>query len=178
MNATLITYDADDVSVDLPPDATFETWSLAGLMLAKRHSGLHWLIGDWVGYGAERWADRWLQVASTIGIPHPTLAQAAAVASTFPPERRNASLSWSHHRAAANTDEPDEWLARAAEAGWSARQLEEAIRDAKALEPPSDELDGMPPKPLFDRGEAARLLAQGVTRVIVDLTPGEMSAAA
>lgn len=163
--------------LDVPPDATFEQWAIAGRLLTQQHTGLHWLIGDWVAYGAERWEDRWLQVASAVGIPHATLAQAAAVADAFPSNRRRTSLSWSHHRAVLNVDDADGWLDRAEAERLSARTLVEKIRESRELDTGQDELDDMPAKPRFDRSAAARLLADGVRWVRVDLVTGEMEAA-
>lgn len=165
------------VDLDMPPDATFDQWALAGRLLTAHHSGLHWLIGDWVAYGAERWEDRWLQVAASVGIPHSTLAQAAAVAVAFPAERRRARLSWSHHRAVLNVDDADDWLDRAEAERWSARTLTEKVRESRELNAGQGELENMPPKPMFDRSTAARLLADGVRWVRVDLVTGEMEAA-
>lgn len=160
-------------------DVTFDEWATAGRLLATQHTGLHWTIGDWVGYGAERWADRWLQVAAAVGIPHATLAQAAVVARAFPPEARREGLSWSHHRAVCTmpADEASGWLDDADRGGWTVRQLEVRIREARALGAGQDELAGMPAKPKLDRSAAARFLAEGVTRVVVDLVTGEMEPA-
>lgn len=164
-------------TLDVPDDATFDQWAIAGRLLTQRHTGLHWLIGDWVAYGAQRWEDRWLQVASAVGIPHATLAQAAAVADAFPPGRRRTGLSWSHHRAVLNVDNAETWLERAEAERWSARTLAEKIRESRELDTGQDELDDMPAKPRFDRSAAARLLADGVRWVRVDLVTGEMEAA-
>lgn len=163
-------------ALTLDRDVTFEQWATAGRLLAGQHTGLHWTIGDWVGYGAEHWADRWLQVAAAVGIPHATLAQAAVVARAFPPEARREALSWSHHRAVCTmgADDAAEWLDNAEQGGWTVRQLEVQIREARALNAGQDELDGMPVKPKFDRTAAAQFIAHGVTKVVVDLVTGEM----
>lgn len=161
---------------DVATAATFEQWATTGRLLARQHTGLHWVIGDWVAVGADRWADRWLDVASTVGIPHATLALSAAVSAAFPAETRHDRLSWSHHRAALGVTDSDKWLDRAEMAGWSARTLTEKIREAKQLDAAPDELDGMPQKPRFDRSMAARLLADGVRWVRVDLVTGDMVA--
>lgn len=165
------------VDLDVPPDATFEQWTIAGQLLTRHHSGLHWLIGDWVAYGAARWEDRWLQVASAVGIPYPTIVAATKVAAAFPPERRRPGLSWSHHRIVADLDDAETWLDRAESERWSARTLGEKIRESRELDRGQGELDDMPPKPKFDKSAAARLLADGVRWVRVDLVTGEMERA-
>jgi hypothetical protein len=40
-------------------------------------------------------------------------------------------LSWQHHRIAAKTDDPQSWIAKASDNGWSTRDLERAVRKAK-----------------------------------------------
>lgn len=50
----------------------------------------------------------------------------------FPEEgTRVRDLSWQHHRIAAKTDDPQGWIAKAADNGWSTRDLERAIKEAR-----------------------------------------------
>lgn len=49
----------------------------------------------------------------------------------FPEEgSREPALWWEHHWLAARTDDPKGWLARAAEEGWSTREMARAIRES------------------------------------------------
>lgn len=164
---------ATEATLGFDDKSTFDDWLEAGRMLAKGHTALHWTLGDWVIIGEDRWQDRWLEAAAAVGVPYATIASAVAVAKEFPAADRHNALSWSHHREAMRApDDPHTWLDQAEAEGWSARHLAERIGIAKALAKGQDELPAMPPKPLFDAGLAARLMATGVTRVIVDLTTG------
>lgn len=50
----------------------------------------------------------------------------------FPDEStRVRELSWQHHRIAAGTDDPQGWIAKAADNHWSTRDLEKAIKEAR-----------------------------------------------
>lgn len=60
------------------------------------------------------------------------IRQLVATAKAFPePESRVADLSFSHHRLAAMTEEPERWIELAAERQLSVADMKEAIRVAK-----------------------------------------------
>lgn len=57
---------------------------------------------------------------------------------TFPAEHDRVfepPITWTHHRLAAETDRPREWLAVAVERQWSTRDLQDAIGRAAAADP-------------------------------------------
>lgn len=63
----------------------------------------------------------------------------------FPPDKRNPEMNWHHHRIAASTSKPDEWLALACDERLSTRQLEEAIKAAgETVDKPVYILDKQP----------------------------------
>lgn len=71
-------------------------------------------------------------VASQLGCSARYVSELVRTWEAFPTEEaRNPELSWQHHRLAASTEAPAEWLARAADAGWSTREMQEAIREAQ-----------------------------------------------
>lgn len=49
-------------------------------------------------------------------------------AETFPRAMRDPTLTFTHHRYAAASDQPRYWLRQAAEHGWSCRAMDRAIR--------------------------------------------------
>jgi hypothetical protein len=68
------------------------------------------------------------EVASWFGCSSSQVRELAKTFRAFPDEsQRIPSLSWRHHRVAANTPEPGFWIARAADEDWSTRQMQEAI---------------------------------------------------
>lgn len=60
-----------------------------------------------------------------------TLKCCAWVSEKFPPEKRCIELSWSHHRIAANSDNPTHWLTLAAEEKIGTRELACKIAESK-----------------------------------------------
>jgi len=75
-------------------------------------------------------SDLIMTLASTTGRRRTTLYRRLKVARTFAPDQRLPNLSWEHHAAASETDQPHAWLARANDEGLSVRKLKEAIRAA------------------------------------------------
>lgn len=70
------------------------------------------------------------QMASDLGCTARYVQELIRVAETFPEEERALDQSWYLHRVAARTEDPKGWLERAVAAGWSTRQLEEALWNA------------------------------------------------
>lgn len=74
------------------------------------------------------------EVASTLGCSSSQVRELAKTFKAFPtPESRAKDLSWYHHRVAAQSKHDAQmWIDLAAQNGWSYRQLEEAMREARA----------------------------------------------
>lgn len=73
-------------------------------------------------------------VSSRTGLTPAMVREMARTFLAFPnPETRAADLSFSHHRYAARTSDPEGWLEKALKNGWSSRQLCEAIKRASAV---------------------------------------------
>lgn len=66
-------------------------------------------------------------VASDAGLSASYVRQLVATANTFPEDRRAKDLSFSHHRVAALTEEPERWLETAIKNELSVADLKEAI---------------------------------------------------
>lgn len=72
------------------------------------------------------------RLASDVGRSASYIRQLIATAKAFPdPAQRAADLSFSHHRIAAMTRDPEGWIDQAAAHQWSVEELRQAIRDAR-----------------------------------------------
>lgn len=68
-------------------------------------------------------------LSKEVGVSKAYIRQMVAVAKAFPePEDRAADLSFTHHKLAALTDDPEKWINLAVANGWSKRELAEAIK--------------------------------------------------
>lgn len=74
------------------------------------------------------------ETASLLGCSSSQVRELAKTFKAFPtPESRAKDLSWYHHRLAAQSKKhAQNWIDQAAQKGWSTRQLEEAMREARA----------------------------------------------
>lgn len=76
------------------------------------------------------WSNR--KVASELGLSSSAVRDMVRTFLAFPDESMRAKdLSFTHHRYAAMTDDPEGWLEQAIIYGWSSRQLWEEIRRSK-----------------------------------------------
>jgi hypothetical protein len=95
------------------------------------------------------------QIASAIGCSSSLVRKMTRTFNAFPThEDRLPILSFRHHQIAAYTVEPKEWLNKAADNGWSTRQLQEAITASVSPEIGTDKT--------WDKAEKAFLLIQEV----------------
>lgn len=129
---------------DLPPSLSFERWQEVGVTLQQMQRSVNWWAGDWLRFGEERWGEAAYQaVQEIIGHGDESLRQAVWVASKFPPDTRVPTLSWSHHRAAAELEpaERQAVLREAARDNLTTRQLIARVREVqeqtKAIDAPA-----------------------------------------
>jgi hypothetical protein len=95
-----------------------------------------WEVGDWIVNGEDvvlrsLKKQKIRQVAAEIsGYSGHTLRMAASVARKVEPDIRIDGLSWWHHQSVAKLEKEGQarWLTRAAEAGWSVRDLRDNLR--------------------------------------------------
>lgn len=93
---------------------------------------LRWLQGAVMLVLLDGFRMRPRDVSSLTGWSPAQVREAARTFAAFPEESaRNPSLSWYHHRLASRADDPETWLARASDEGWSTRQMAEAMRAAR-----------------------------------------------
>ncbi|MBC7340618.1 MAG: hypothetical protein H5U04_12355 [Firmicutes bacterium] len=105
--------------------------------LLQTQEEARWELGDLLLLGRQRFGGRGYArtVAGQLGCSTRYIEQLMRTANVFAPEERVADLSWSHHQIAAQTKEPDYWLAQAVDNQWSTRQLRDAIRAAQERGP-------------------------------------------
>ena len=111
--------------------ATYEAWLEAGQQLATSESANRWALGDWARVRDPRWGDL-AAAADAIGVSRTTLYHRVTVARRFPPDRRRADLSYSHHAevVALPAEVADRLLADAAVEGWTVARLRAAAHEA------------------------------------------------
>jgi hypothetical protein len=111
----------------------FETWLEHGRRLGVVGRGVAWWIGDWLSYGNVRFGEKYSRAARITGYDRQSLMNMAYVASRFPPERRRAEVSWSHHAevAALPPAKQDAWLDFAQRNRLSVGSLRQELRSAR-----------------------------------------------
>ena len=108
----------------------YDRWEAVGRYLGRLRDATAWALGDWLRYGEATFGERYAQGVEATGRSEQTLMNYRSVARAVPPSRRNAALSWSHHRAVVKLDPADQrqWLDRAEEGGWSVAELTDKLR--------------------------------------------------
>ena len=114
-----------------PP--TFEQWTQLGDVLQFFEGSLQWLIGAWVSYGEAKFGERAAQAVAVTGWKLETVQQAAWVHQAVSEERRDPALSFSHHRAVADLEPPQQskMLAKAKREDWSSERLRREVQAEK-----------------------------------------------
>jgi hypothetical protein len=121
----------------IAPGITYQQW-LDALQRALAFEDLtRWAIGDLLAHGEWNYGDKYRAVLERLDIRYDHARDLAYVAGNVPGGQdgvRREDLSWSHHRAVAKLVpvEQERWLARAADDGWSKRDLIDAIAQAEA----------------------------------------------
>lgn len=89
-----------------------------------------WRQAEWAAAMAVKYGRETARLlASEVGVSAAYVRQLIATAKAFPtPESRAQDLSFTHHRIAAMTEDPEGWIERAAAEGMSTAQLRERIR--------------------------------------------------
>lgn len=123
----------------MPQQATWEDLILAGLELKVTENRTQWAWGDLalqveVGYGEHSLE----KFAEEVGVEFGNLQDYRRVAAAYEKSARAGNLSWRHHRLLASRPDRLEWLARAAEHGWSTRRLQEEVQLADNPPAPKD----------------------------------------
>lgn len=115
-------------------DVPFEAWAAYGQALQLVQEAVHWILGDWLQYGEERYGEKYAQALDATSFSYGTLRNDRWVASRIEPARRRDDLSWSHHQEVSSLEpeQQDFYLEEAERQGWSKRELREAIRKERS----------------------------------------------
>lgn len=124
----------------IPDDVTEDEWVELGVLLMRMKSTIQWVLGDWLVYGmTQKWKDGYSYIEQKFGYEVETLWSYASVCRKVPTLTRIKDLSFSHHRAVTRfADEPDlqrDWLSKALQNDWSAKELVKQIQQANKAIP-------------------------------------------
>ena len=146
------------ISWNAPQGMTFEAWQEAFESLMVAHDSLPWLIGDCLNAGERQFGEDYAQALPETRKAQETLRGYMWVASRVPIVARATALSWSHHRAVAGLEAPEQqrWLSHAQTEGLSVKAFKDALRpvtvasEASCSEIPSNSNESqaeiLPPK--------------------------------
>lgn len=88
------------LGLSLPPFQTFADWNDLGKSLCLAGRNIHWLIGDWLIAGVEKFGDRARDEANVIFRSDVgRFDQILKTCRRFPEPKRHASLTFAHHLA-------------------------------------------------------------------------------
>lgn len=112
------------------PNISYAKLEAVGLLLGRMHQSLRFAIGDWLRLMEERFPEKWSQAAEVLGISEEGMREYLRVSEKVPRSIRRERLSWSHHRAVAALETPEqkEWLDRAEKESLSHHQLRDRLR--------------------------------------------------
>ena len=112
------------------PDITYDQLEALGGLLGRMHQSLRFAIGDYLALLENRYPEKFSQGAEVLGISEEGLREYLRVSEKVPRSIRREKLSWSHHRAVAALEVPQQkqWLRRAETERLSHHQLRDALR--------------------------------------------------
>ncbi len=119
------------------PDITYEQLEAVGGLLGRMHQSLRFAIGDYLAMMEARFPEKFSQGAEVLGISEEGMREYLRVSEKVPRSIRREKLSWSHHRAVAALEVPEqkEWLERAEARNLSHHQLRDALRIEEEPDP-------------------------------------------
>lgn len=120
---------ATRTALQIPDGLDVEAWEeMLGRVVALSESSAWW-IGDVLAYGEWKYGEKYQTVLARLELEYDRARNYAYVAGNVPAAIRRHDLSWSHHRLVAKLAPLDQerWLTRAAEEGWSFRELHDAL---------------------------------------------------
>jgi Ser/Thr protein kinase RdoA (MazF antagonist) len=100
------------------PDLTYDQLEAVGGLLGRMHQSLRFAIGDWLLLMEERWPEQFSQASEVLGLSEDGRREYLRVSQQVPRSVRREELSWSHHRAVAALEPPEQ-----------ARYLEAAVTE-------------------------------------------------
>lgn len=117
----------------------FDEWRRIGEEVVRQGEAFVWCIGDWIVYGENHYRrGQYAEALALVEVKYQALKNYAWVARRVERSTRVDALSWSHHRAVASLETPQqrELLDAAARLGWTVAETEAAVRALKPDRPP------------------------------------------
>ena len=113
------------------PDLPYDQYEALCTWLGRAHEAVRFAIGDAIRLGEQLYGEKAYQAIELIHLSEKGRLEYVRVSEKVPRTIRRKDLSWSHHRAVAPMEPPDqkEWLRRAADNRMSHHTLREAIRE-------------------------------------------------
>lgn len=118
----------DEVESKKEPEYTLEELVQSYISLEEKENETRWVKGQILDILIERGAKAgW--IASQVGVSAAQVRVMVRTFRAFPTEEsRMPALTWFHHRIAANTSNPEQWICEAADGHYSTRQLQAVIK--------------------------------------------------
>ena len=119
------------------PDLPYAKFEALCVLLGKMHEAVRFAIGDAIMLGEQLYGEKAYQAFEGLGLSEDGRREYLRVSQRVPRSLRRKDLSWSHHRAVASLDVPEQrlWLKKASDEQLSHHALRDALRE------------GAPPKP-------------------------------
>jgi hypothetical protein len=115
-----------------PMDLTSDSWKEVGKGIDKTNRMIGWVIADWLNAYPSEWGNIYDEATELTGLSYERLKKLKSLGNSVQLGRRQPNLSFYHHEMVAKfRDEPEkqkEWLDRAGQSKWSARELYEEIK--------------------------------------------------
>ena len=113
------------------PDLPYENFEQICFVLGKLHQSVRFAIGDALMKGPELYGDIAYQAFEALCLSETARREYLRVSEQVPMPVRRRELSWSHHRAVASLEAPEqrEWLDRAVRQDLSHHALRDALRE-------------------------------------------------
>ena len=114
------------------PNATYEADLAVFIQLLEGERDNLWAQADWAMHMTATYGRKTAKLLATdTGVSASYVRQIVATAKAFPEESRALDLSFSHHKIAALTEDPEAWLQRALKGSLSVQELRQAVTDSK-----------------------------------------------
>jgi hypothetical protein len=111
-------------------------------MLGEMRESIQFAMGDWLILIEQLFPETWTQMAEVLNVNEEYKRDLMRVSEKVARSRRRKTLKWSHHRAVAALDPPQqkEWLSKAIENNLSHHALREALKSEGVANPSSGPL--------------------------------------
>jgi hypothetical protein len=119
------------------PSITYDQLEAVGVMLADIRKKVQFAMGDWLVTVEERFPEKFSQAAELLEVSPGGLLDYIRVAKNVPRSYRRPELPWSHHRAVASLEPPEQkqWLDTAVTERLSHHQLRDRLRPVEIEQP-------------------------------------------